>query len=533
MGFLDDIVSDVGQSLEQSVRDYAKGQINAAVGGTMAYLFGDQETGGAVLLGLSGAIGNASGLDPLQIKTLQSGVDQQAAAISWIGNQLQFVAKQVQNLTGQIANIEQLLGEIGQELKYIKWADRNGLMLSDFAHIDSKYSTYAAYMADPIGMSSSHIADLAKQITDSMGEACRHISYVMLSQGNQDKGALELWSEMVTLLVAKGLVDYREAVSEYMDYYSRLTYAQLRATNLLVEAYHYQDFGPVKSSRARRALEEYKGLLLSQEDQFIKFLFPLVVAGATNIDWHPVTEPGMPSNPPRFCFTAPDAAMQLHPGIQWLRTDPERGKGYYAPSSVFMAAEKLLANLYVTDPTARRIAVHMVYGSGTGGSIYRAVNAAHPTLDYWGQGNNPIAEPIPPRTFPIGPDPYPTFIDFNFNVSGDPEMGPSNIYLNRLVYATTPGGQPIPDGVYTLTNLNGHDGLLPIETYGWKGVPFQQPQVVDYKMQIGPASPFDFMNFAAYTMPVPCFVDQGYAFWGNASPARRSGLSCAVARSGC
>jgi hypothetical protein len=102
----------------------------------------------------------------------------------------------------------------------------------------------------------------------------------------------------------------------------------------------------------------------------------------------------------------------------------------------------------------------------------------------------------------MGPGDYPTGMDFNFHVFLDPE-GSSLIYLNRHVYATAPDGKPIPDGVYTLTNLNGHDGLVPIDTYGWSKVPFQQPQVLGHRLQIGPASPFDFMNFAAYTMPVP------------------------------
>jgi hypothetical protein len=274
-----------------------------------------------------------------------------------------------------------------------------------------------------------------------------------------------------------------------MDYYSKLTYSQLRATNLLIEAYHFRK----QKQQPRQAMDEYKSLLLGQESTFIRNLVPLVAAGVAYFDWSKI----VPTKLHVWSFGQSDAAAQLHPGIQWLPGDVDRTSGYYAPSSVFAAAEKLLANLYVTKPEDRRIVVHMLYTNGANGSIATAVNAVPLTLDH-------KSSVIQPLTDQLGPFLYPGYflIDSNYDwiqETPDKDLG-RKFWLNRCVYSTDAGA--LKDGTYKLTDLNGHSGLVQLQTYAADNVPFQEPRVLGYQLQIGPSAPFDYMNFAAYMVGV-------------------------------
>ncbi|HVR96158.1 MAG TPA: hypothetical protein VMW27_06065, partial [Thermoanaerobaculia bacterium] len=79
-------------------------------------------------------------------------------------------------------------------------------------------------------------------------------------------------------------------------------------------------------------------------------------------------------------------------------------------------------------------------------------------------------------------------------------------YLKRYVFADSESGG-LTDGQYTMTNLNGQNGLVPLPTYvssemGLPDPPFQSVSETNYVMQVNAADPFDFMNFSAYTVPM-------------------------------
>jgi hypothetical protein len=502
MGFFDGAISSIGESLERSVTNYAEGQIDVAVGGTMGYLFGNgQVTGGAILNGLPDALKNAFGSGGA-LDTLLSNVAQQQQAIAAIGSQLQAVSSAIARISGEIANVEALLKVIQQEQLYISWAERNDHIKVYVNVIDTSYAQYASYMNHAIGKPTEEIENLATNIispTTGVGAAANGISSFMLSGGNQDKGALQLWSEMVVPLVVAGLIDYREAVAEYMDYYSKLAYSQLQATNLLIEAYHFRK----DSDEAQSRWQAYKDLLLRQEDEFIRFLVPLVYAAIPGGRFmSPVIDP--PRSYENFTFF--EAAMQLHPGGQAVRGDTDRGSGYYAASSVFMEAEKLLANLYVTEPERRRIVVHLIYMDGQDGAISSRVNGVQSTLD---QEQKRITAK---HSAQLGP--YPITIEMNEDQVPDVNMSSSSytgssFHVNRLVFTTSDDGKPLDDGAYTVSNLNAT--LQPIESYGGK-VPFQEAKVLGHQLRVSAAAPFDFMNFGGYMFSLKCPTSESGAF---------------------
>jgi hypothetical protein len=489
MGFLDSVISNLGNSLEQSVTTYANGQIDSAVGGTMGYLFGgDQKAGGDTLGGLPDALNRVFDQGSAQLTTLLSDVTQQQQEITAIGNQLQAVSGMIQQITGEIANIEAMLSKINQQQLYATWKETNDQIKVYVNVVDTTYQTYADYMQAAIGKPTTEISRLADDITSpttGVKTAANGIGKFLLSGGDQDKGALQLWSEMVTPLVTQGVLDYREAVAEYMDYYSKLAYSQLRATNLLIEANHFYD----DAKQAGSEWEEYKKLVLSQEDQFIQYLVPLVVAAIPG-PW--VDLPGQQFSMENF--TAVEAPMQLHPGLQTLPSDADSGSGYYAPTSIFRDAEKMLASLYVTGPEQRRIVVHMLYRGGPNGTIASAVNGVPLTIaPATGGSISPThqAQFGPLLTINAGladKDAVPA--DPNFRV--DVYSG-SVFYLNRLVY------EDVLDGTYNLYDLN--NTLPPIDSMVGK-TPFQQKKVLGYTLQVNAATPFDFMNFGGYMYSV-------------------------------
>jgi hypothetical protein len=193
--------------------------------------------------------------------------------------------------------------------------------------------------------------------------------------------------------------------------------------------------------------------------------------------------------------------MQLNPGVQHVRGDADVDDAFYAPSSVFSSAEQLLATLSVTGPTDRRIVVHMLYPKGVG--INTLLDGLKLTLSPFHSSETirPVSDTRlgSPFAYPVVPD------DYNTNFPDQNIYTGSGFYLKRYVYSST-GTDRLTDGQYTLTNLNGHDGLLPIKTYltserRTQAAPFQRHSVVSHTLEVNAANPFDFMNFAAYTLP--------------------------------
>jgi hypothetical protein len=312
--------------------------------------------------------------------------------------------------------------------------------------------------------------------------------------GGQSRSALQLWTQMVEPLVQLGVLDYRLAVQQYFQYYQKLAYAQLRAANLVMEAYNFNN----DPTNAKATWTQYNEQLLKQEDVFITWLVPLVYAGVQGGVFQHVFQADSRSATVTN-FSAYDASAQLNPLVQYVRGDANRGNAFYAPSNIFNDAEQLLANLYVTGSKQRRIVVHMSYPDGYG--INPLLNGLFLKIAPPGSANG--VNPVSSRRFGH-PYPYPASGDYS-PIYPDQNIysGLQGFYLKRYVYSDEGG---LGDGQYSVADMNGKDGLVALETYltaeeRVPPVPFQQDSVVNYVMQVNSAKKFDFMNFPAYVLP--------------------------------
>ncbi len=173
---------------------------------------------------------------------------------------------------------------------------------------------------------------------------------------------------------------------------------------------------------------------------------------------------------------------------------------YYAPSQLFREAEQLLANLYVTEPQDRRIAVYMTCvdnNSGLNYPVLALVDNVTLTL-----GVNALQPTTSSKT--TYPNYYFSSCDMNWFVAASA----TSLYLKRFVFSANSKNSELEDGTHNLTNLNGVNGLVPLQrTMGNVPAPFSVPfmsdNILGYGLTISPSSPFDFMNFAGYTTPLP------------------------------
>ncbi len=494
MSFLDDAISNLGQGLAQTAVTAASQETGYNVGGALNALFGTgQTTGGQNLGNLTGALGNA-GLDTSLLNSVLGAVTQQTNQLQALGSQLSSMAAQINAIQGEIDNIDHLLSAINQEQLYLSWQVQDAPISQLIAMVRSSHQNYGNYIAANSGTNSYLVSAFVSGILSQniVSSASTVINSAITGQGGQSKGLLELWSNMVLPLVANGTIDYREAVSQYMEYYKRLAYAQLQATNLAMEAYNFNPTSSPVFTPNIQAVDQwktYREYLLSQEEPFINSLFPLVAA-ASQLNAPSLLHGDLVN----FMFTSPAACMDLNPELQSSPPIIPNGvtlpTAYYEPSQLFREAEQLLANLYVTEPRDRRIVVYMTYPDR---AKYVLVESVTVTL-----GINALQPTASSKTSP-----------FPINLHDDPnwfDLGVTDTFgicLKRFVFSADPNNPELKDGAHNLTNLNGANGLLPLETYFNNGflVPFMSDNVVGYPLAISSSSPFDFMNFAAYTMP--------------------------------
>jgi len=478
MGFFDDAISTIGRGLAETAANAIGEQTGVDLGGTVAYLFGGgQAVGGANLQNVEAAVAS-SDLPPAAITALEAALDGQRQTLSDIGAQLTSVSQTLQSFEEDFAQIENELAKIQQQQLFQNWQTVDTTITPFVAAINTSYQTYSSFLGDFQNTPQSLVSELMTYILDTNvgpADGVTTINALILGQ-DQAKGVLQLWSEMVTPLIQQGLLDYRDAVQQYTRYYQRLAYAELCATNLLMEAYNFN----VDADQADIAWTNYKKAIASQETPFIRSLIPLVAAASTFF---------LETNYYYSTFTASQSALQLNPGVQRL---PGNGSSaFYEPSAIFEAAESLLADLAVTAPTDRRIVAWMLYA---GSYIANVVSPVELTLAGGSATVSASSDAI------LGPYSYPSpgtiYVDYNFDTG-------SAFFVKRFVFS----GEALADGAYTLTNLNGTNGLTPLETYlsgtGERTAPpFMNDNITQYGLAIGGAQPFDFMNFMAYSTPV-------------------------------
>ncbi|AWG25258.1 hypothetical protein [Flavobacterium kingsejongi] len=494
MSFLDNAISSIGQGLAITAAQSISDSTGVDVGGTLGFLFGGgQKAGGENIGTLEATIqsvfgGGGSSPDATVLAQLSSTLSQQQQAIANLGVQITGIANALSHLEGEIAGIESMLTKISQHQLFTDWNTIDIQLTEYIKAIDSCYMEYGMYVSQYATTPVNEVTYLVQAIFDpNTGPlvGMKTINALLMGGGGQSKGALQLWSIMVTPLIQDGTLDYRLAVEQYFQYYQKLAYAELKAANLLMEAYIYNG----DKTSADNIWSVYQLQLIQQEDIFINGLIPLVysgIVGGSAVGQYKGKN-----------FTFFGAAMELNPGVQQVVGDSDPGNAFYAPSNIFQLAEQLLANLSVTAATSRRIVVHMLYSSGVG--IPTLLSGLQLSLSAGNSGTTitPISDTVlgGPFDFPNGAGGYIIYPDVNFYTG-------AGFYVKRYVYNETTQSGLADTGTYTLSNLNGHDGLLPIQTYASQITPFQENSVIAYNLEVNPVSKFDFMNFMAYSVPM-------------------------------
>lgn len=486
MGFFDDALGAMGQSLAQSASGYVQGVTGPVVGNMIGTLFGGgQATGGATLATLLQGI-SQSDLSPSDVALLQGQMATQTAEIDNIGSQLTALSSAVGVIQSEVSAMTVVLNKIAQQELFQAWQAVDIQLTVAITSIKSDYDTLASFTANYANTGGSQVQTFMGGLQQNGPlDSMNLINALIHGGGGQSQGVLQLWSAMVAPLVQTAQLDYRQAVDEYTAYYKTLVGAQLLAANILVEMANYFAING-NHTAAMAAWNGYKANVVSQESEFIHWLVPLVYSGVMA---YAGVSPG--AGP---AYTYVEGAMQLHPGLQALPGD-SGGQGYYAPTSIFADAEAMLSTLSVTDPGDRRIVVHMVFSDDQQGTFKEPIDANPLTLT---QGSSATVSPALVSKFEYTGFPV-------FNPDGTPDMNFFNgpfMYLYRHVYAqdaTNPA--VLPDGLYQLTDLNGN--LPAVETYATGSqelgkANFQETKILDYTLSVSPTSQFDFMNFGAY-----------------------------------
>ena len=503
MGSFDDALLSIGQSVAQSASGYVREVTGPAVGNILGTLFGGgQLTGGSDIAKLDAKVDAAFADDPADLKILNMQMSDRATQLTEMGTELDAVHASLTTLIADVNAMAKTLDGLAAKQAYTLWSQQDQPVHGAVDSILAAQGQYAGIAADYVKADPEEVknfVDTVLNATQGLDDDMLTINSYVLSDG-QSKGVLQLWSEMVAPLVATAQMDYRYAVQQYTAYYTKLASAQLFAANLLVEAHNYYGHG------AEKTWSTYQGYVVDQEDQFIQWLVPLVYSGVT-ARWSPTVD-YRPCGP---LYTAVDAAMQLHPGVQAMPGD-SAGGGYYSPSAVFADAEAMLASLVLTDPENRRIVTHMVFSDDKQGTLKHPIDGISISLQaVAGENSAAQADTVLPMMtskfsywFPDWAPGAPSSIDLNI-------FGPK-FWLYRQVFATSSTGEALRDGSYQLTNFN--DVLPPIRNYLSNAVFFQETKVLDYTLHVAPTSQFDFMNFGAY------MISTGTAHVGVGEPNR-------------
>lgn len=478
MGFFDDALGAIGQSLAQSASEYVQGVTGPVVGNMIGTLFGGgQATGGATLSTLLNGI-KQSNLSQSDITLLEGQMATQTADIENIGSQLTALSSAVNVIQNEVTAMTAVLNEIAEEELFQAWQAVDLQMTDAITSILSDYTVLAGFTANYANTSGSQVQTFMGLQQNGPLDSMNLISTLIQGGGGQSKGVLQLWSAMVAPLVRKGQIDYRGAVEQYTTYYKNLVGAQLLAANILVEVSNYFAINGSHTA-AMTAWNGYKANVVAQEPEFIQWLVPLVYSGVMA---------GASDGGPQYTFV--DGAMQLHAGLQAMPGD-SAGQGYYAPTSLFADAEAMLSALSVTDPGDRRIVVHMVFSDDQQGTFKVPIDANRLTLTR--EGSSATVSPALVSKFEytgfpgLDGSPDPNFFNGSF------------MWLYRHVYSQDVSNPAaLPDGSYQLTDLNSNLPAVETIASGSGKAFFQETKILEYTLSVSPTGQFDFMNFGAY-----------------------------------
>jgi hypothetical protein len=379
-------------------------------------------------------------------------------ALHQIGEQLKQIEYALQQISAEMrqgfADIKQELSKLHMDNLYLEWQDKDVGVQSAITQIATQYGRYTEYAQNGSTTSKEQVDELVKEILNSNNGAepsLRQINSLVLSVG-MSKGALQLWQEMVSPLVANGVITYGAAISAYLDYYGHILFAQARAAGLLVEAYNKKG----DTNNAKTTHTTYRQLLRSQELDFLNNMEPLYFAATTegstwsgrlaSIDY----------------FTVSQAITAQGDSASSYRPTPERA-----------AAEDLLASAYALLPNERRLVVLMVVP----GYLLELKNAV--------VSLTPAGE----TTKSVAPDAV-----SSTTLQARIEGFDREILLRRFVYTTQ-----VSDGTYRIDQAV-NEKYPPRAGSAGRTHYFAEDVYTNYTLSVDPGSPSDFMDFAPYAI---------------------------------
>lgn len=396
--------------------------------------------------------------------------NKEADEIKALGKELDSVEAAVKAVSVQIskdtAEILEELKVINQQQLYTAWEVRDNDLQQYITRLNVQYTRFLQYAAAPKTTSRQDVDNLVSEILDTnngAGVVMAEIKTLMVGSG-RDKGVLALWSQMVEPLIADGTMDHVDALNAYLSYYITAAYAQQRALYLLVEAYHKQNNDPV----AEQQRVQYRQFVRAQELPFLGNIERMLRA---ELKGGEVRESSGIGHTYGYI-----TALQEYSACGFYRIG-------YNPTQVRNRAERILANSLCLGPDESRVVVWMIYPPLTPYPHYGK------NLDF-----NTVDVPIVEASNPHGEGIRPSYADVlethGGKMSYDWYNSPHS--FKRMVY------ENVTPGSYVMKDLNGRNGLDPVNGSNQETDYFQAPIYLGHQLIVNEVAKIAFMDFGVY-----------------------------------
>ena len=402
--------------------------------------------------------------------------EKELEAIEGLSAQLTEVQKAVNAIGNMIetdmAIIQEELKAIAEEELYISWEVRDNDLQEYITKVNAQYETYINYTQNPSTTSQQEVKRLVDEVLNTNDGALVNMSEInnLLIGNGVDKGVIQLYTEMVAPIIMNGKQSCYEALDGYFNYYINAAYAQQRALYLLVEAYHQYPNDPL--AQAQRT--KYQEFVRSQEIPFVTAIENLL---RQQLRGGIVRLVDTKSALPYRDYYSYDyvRALQDYSGQAFYSS-------HYSPTFVRAKAERILINSLCLKSTENRIVVWMIYPT-----LSKCLNqSGFDNVDILlALADNPSSKVI-----------YPDYSNIVTSVQNTAhycyDYYNTEHKFKRMVYKNLSGG------CYALKDMNGKDGLIPIDGSNQEKNYFQDPKYLRYSMILNETLQGNFMDFSVY-----------------------------------
>jgi hypothetical protein len=393
-------------------------------------------------------------------------------------------------LEGKLAALASTLNRVELKQLYGLWSNVNVPLFSYMNQVNTQYDTFVEYALESSKTPKENVTRLVNDIqnTNSGAKLSLYGIHMLVLGGGSTKGVLQLWAEMIIPLVKAGSMRMAHARRAYIDYYTQIAGAQLKAINLLEESYNAQQCNHL----AQAEYAKFRDLMKAQELGVLYWFEQLLYAGMSNgALWslsHGYLDPPPPGdNVQEYPLIRPTwdyatASQEMLAGSLYATDEP------YRPSPMRQEIETLLAASQAIPPNERRVVVWMIFDdllsswsfSGTGLNLDFDYTAAEVSISLVGQGHPSIPPSSSSTLLEEASYWMPQYTSAQTT---------SRRVIQRFVFS-------VPDGKYVLANMNNvykpvHHGC------------FVNPLYISYQLSVSAESPFAFMDFAPWADPIP------------------------------